>query len=139
MNDISIVLKVFFSDPFWIGVFEYQRANEFVVYKHTFGNEPSDHEIYEFILHHFYTIPWSPMIDFMEKKARPNPKRMQRLVHRQLDSALTIGTKAQQALKLQQEQRKLDITHNKYEKKREQKKMQFERKQEKRKQKHKGH
>ena len=51
----------------------------------------------------------SPGVPFMEPEAleerRYNPKRMQRQIEKQLRTT-GIGTKAQQALKLQQEQRK---------------------------------
>lgn len=67
-----------------------------------------------------------------------NPKRLQRQIKKQIQE-VGIGTKAQQALKLQQEQGKLDRkTHSRAMQEAE-KERQFELHQLKRKEKHKGH
>lgn len=69
---------------------------------------------------------------------RMNPKRMQREINKQLDST-GVGTKAQQALKLQQEQGKLEHKIRSREQKEAEKERQFALRQEKRKEKHRGH
>ena len=72
----------------------------------------------------------------VEKK--PNPKRMQREVRRQvLDSG--IGTKSQQALKLQQEQNKQERKSRSREEKLAEVERLFELKQQKKREKHRGH
>lgn len=43
-------LTVFFEEPFWVGVFERIENGKLSVSKVTFGAEPKDYEIYEFVL-----------------------------------------------------------------------------------------
>ena len=51
-------LTVFFEDPFWVGVFERIEDGKLSVCKVTFGAEPKDYEVLDYILHHYYeTIP----------------------------------------------------------------------------------
>ena len=71
------------------------------------------------------------------KEAGRNPKRVQREVHKQVQNT-GIGTKSQQALKLQQEQRKTERRTVSREQRETEKQRQFELKQQKRKEKHKG-
>ncbi len=42
-------LTVFFEDPFWIGVFERTEGSRLSAAKVTFGAEPKDYEIYDFV------------------------------------------------------------------------------------------
>lgn len=76
--------------------------------KITFGAEPKDYKVYEFLLRNWDKIKFSPPIktELMEEK-KINPKRMQREIRSQLQEH-GVGTKAQQALKLQHEQNKLE-------------------------------
>ena len=67
-----------------------------------------------------------------------NPKRMQRLISKQSEDA-GIGTKAQQALKLQQEQGKLARKCRSREQREAEKERQFELREKKRNEKHRGH
>ena len=71
-------------------------------------------------------------------KEKINPKRMQREINKAQKNT-EIGTKSQQALKLQQEQIKDSKKAIKKIKREEEAKRQFELKQKKKKQKHKGH
>lgn len=97
-------LTVYFEDPFWVGVYERQCESLYEACKITFGAEPKDYEVYEFILKHWSQLRFSPSIQSsMCKERKTNPKRMQRDIHKELQQG--VGTKAQQALKLQQEQR----------------------------------
>ena len=73
-----------------------------------------------------------------ETERRVNPKRMQRLVKSQMDNA-GIGTRAQQALKLQQEQGKTARKAKAREQRQAKKERQFDLRQEKQKAKHRGH
>ena len=45
---------VFFEDPFWVGVFEEIEDGNLSVCKVTFGKEPTEEELWEFVLqnHH---------------------------------------------------------------------------------------
>ena len=46
-------LQVFFEEPFWIGVFERSQNGKLSVCKVTFGAEPKDYEVLDFILHNY--------------------------------------------------------------------------------------
>lgn len=72
------------------------------------------------------------------KEAKKNPKRMQRDVKKQLQN-VRIGTKSQQALKLQQEQNKQERKVKSREQKMAESERMFELKQQKKMEKHKGH
>ena len=75
------------------------------VAKVTFGAEPKDYEVQEYIQKYYASLKFSPAVDTVGKDIKRNPKRMQREVRRQMQET-GIGTKSQQALKLQQEQNK---------------------------------
>ena len=107
MEKIVSRLTVLFEEPFWVGIYECEWEGKFEVCKITFGAEPKDYEVYEFLLHNFTKLRFSASIDaaMMDEK-RMNPKRMQRAINKQLQET-GIGTKAQQALQLQQEAGKL--------------------------------
>ena len=129
MDKVSGRLTVFFEEPFWIGVFERISEGKLSVCKVTFGAEPKDYEIYDFVLKNYYRLKFSTAVATDVKEAGRNPKRVQREVRKHVQNT-GISTKSQQALKLQQEQLK---TERKAEKQR-----QFELKQQKRKEKHRG-
>jgi hypothetical protein len=139
MNDVRVRFTVFFEEPFWIGIYECEYASQYEVNKVTFGAEPKDYEIYEFILIRWQEMKTTSIINnqHIEKK-RINPKRMQRAIKKQVNTN-GIGTKAQQALKLQQEQGKIERKIYSKEKTEEEKERKFELKQQKRQEKHKGH
>ena len=107
MEQISAKLTVLFEEPFWVGIYEREHRGKYEACKITFGAEPKDYEVHEFLLRNFGRLRFSPPVKSSaagEKHA--NPKRMQRAVARQLRNT-GIGTKAQQALSLQREQGKL--------------------------------
>ena len=108
MDKVSGRLTVFFEEPFWIGVFERISEGKLSVCKVTFGAEPKEYEIYDFILKNYYRLRFSPAVATAVKEAGCNPKRVQREVRKQVQNT-GIGTKSQQALKLQQEQLKLNV------------------------------
>lgn len=137
MDKVSDRFTVFFEDPFWIGVFERISEGELSAAKVTFGAEPKDYEIYEFILKNYGRIRFSPAVAADVKEVGRNPKRIQREVQKQVKST-GIGTKSQQALKLQQEQMKTERRTVSRERREAEKLRQFELKQQKRKEKHKG-
>lgn len=107
------------------------------VCKVTFGAEPKDYEIYDFVLKNYYRLRFSPAVATAVKEADRNPKRIRREVRRQVQT-VGIGTKSQQALKLQQEQMKTQRKLISREKKEAKEQRQFELKQQKRKEKHRG-
>ena len=137
MDKVSGKLTVFFEEPFWIGVFERLSEGKLSVCKVTFGAEPKDYEIYDFVLKNYGRLRFSPAVAADVREAARNPKRVQREVRRQVQNT-GIGTKAQQALKLQQEQWKTERKTVSREQREAEKQRQFERKQQKRKEKHRG-
>ena len=56
MGKVIVCLTVCFEEPFWVGVFERIEDNRLSVSKMTFGAEPKDHEVYEFVLRHYYDL-----------------------------------------------------------------------------------
>ena len=138
MGEVTGKLTVFFEEPFWVGVFERYEDGKVSVAKVTFGSEPKDYDINRFILGHYYSLQFSPAVAAVVMETKKNPKRMQRDVRKQMQEK-GIGTKSQQALKMQQEQNK----HERKAKCREQKlaetERMFELKQQKKKEKHRGH
>jgi len=137
MDKVSGSVTVFFEEPFWIGVFERIAGEKLSVCRVTFGAEPKDYEVYEFILKNYCRLRFSPAVAADVKKVDRNPKRIQREARKQVQS-IGIGTKSQQALKLQQEQFKNERMSLKRKGRDEEKQRRFELKQRKRKEKHRG-
>ena len=137
MDKVSGKLTVFFKEPFWVGVFERVSDGKLSVCKVTFGAEPKDYEIYDFVLKNYYRLRFSPAVATDVKEAGRNPKRVQREVRKQVQNT-GIGTKSQRALKLHQEQLKIECKIVSREKREAEKQRQFELKQQKRKEKHRG-
>ena len=137
MGEEQCKLTVFFENPFWVGVFERIENGKLSAAKVTFGAEPKDYEVYEFILKHYYDLRFSPAVAAVVKETKRNPKKMQRDIKKSLGKTGT-GTKSQQALKLQQEQNKLSRKAKSREEKQVEAARQFELKQQKKKEKHRG-
>lgn len=137
MEKVSSRLTVFFEEPFLVGVFERTEGRKMSAVKIPFGAEPKDYEVYEFLLKNYQNLRFSPAVTTGVKEAMKNPKRMQRDVKRQLQET-GIGTKSQQALKLQQEQNKQERKLKSKEQKQEEADRMFELKQQKKKEKHRG-
>ena len=138
MDRICGRLTVFFEDPFWVGVFERIEYRKLSVAKVTFGAEPKDYEVLEFINRNYYHLLFSPAVETVVKDTKKNPKRAQRDAKKQTMET-GIGTKSQQALKLQQEQNKLARKERSKKEREEESDRLFEMKQQKKKEKHKGH
>lgn len=135
---IKSSLTILFENPFWIGLYERIDEDKYEVCKITFGAEPKDYEVYDFLLKNWHTLTFSPPVKtdkIVERKL--NPKRMQREISSQLENK-GIGTKAQQALKLQHEQSKIDRKTHSREQKEAEKERQYALRQEKKKAKHRG-
>ena len=131
-------LTVFFEDPFWIGVFERYDDDKLSVCKVTFGAEPKDSDVWEFILEHFDELVFSPEISAETRQAADNPKRRLRNARKQTEHK-GIGTKSQQALQKQREETKTERHHISREMLIAEKKRKFEIKQAKKKEKKRGH
>jgi len=130
-------LSVFFDEPFWVGVFERIEDGKLSVAKVTFGAEPKGYEVYDFVLKHYYNLQFSPAVEVAVAEKHINPKRMQREIKKQMSNT-GIGTKSQQALKLQHEQYKTERKKKNREQKQAEEQRLFELRQQKKKEKHRG-
>ena len=138
MDRVSGKLTIYFEDPFWVGVFERIENRKLSVAKVTFGVEPKDYDVLEFINRNYYHLKFSPAVDTVVKDTRKNPKRAQRDAKKQtLETG--VGTKSQQALKLQQEQNKQERKVRSREQRDAENQRLFELRQLKKREKHKGH
>lgn len=137
MGRVTGRLTVFFEEPFWVGVFERVQDGRVSAAKVTFGAEPKDYEVQDYLIKYFYRLRFSPAVEMAVKEKSRNPKRVQRDVKKQLQDQ-GIGTRSQQALKLQQEQMKIERKTLSREKREEEKERIFALKQQKRKEKHRG-
>ena len=138
MDKVSGKLTVYFEEPFWVGIFERIEDGKLSVAKVTFGAEPKDYEVQEYVQKYYFSLKFSPAVDTVVKDIKRNQKRMQREAKKQMQE-IGIGTKSQQALKLQQEQNKQERKLRSQEKKEAEKLRMFELKQQKKREKHKGH
>ncbi len=137
---ISVKLTVLFNEPFWIGVFEIEEDEYYKVSKVTFGSEPKESEIFDFVLKNYYSLKFilQEVEDEKYLKKRENPKRVQRAIKKELKSK-GIGTKAQIAIKEQYETNKIQRKKKSKEKNESEQIRKFQIKQNKKKEKHKGH
>ena len=138
MDKVNGRLTVYFEEPFWVGIFEHIEDGKLSVAKVTFGVEPKDYEVQEYIQKYYFGLKFSPAVEAIVKDIKRNPKRMQREAKKQMQKT-GIGTKLQQALKLQQEQCKQERKIRSKEKKEAEKLRMFELKQQKKREKHKWH
>lgn len=140
---ISIELNVIFNDPFWIGIFEISYGDEYNICKVTFGSEPKDYEILEFIKRNFYKLKFNN-VKFEDNKAefqeikKINPKRLQRQIQKKI-SERGLSTKSQLALQAVREENKIERKKRAKADKEKVLEMKFKLKQEKKLKKHKGH
>ena len=135
---MRISLTVFFEDPFWVGVFERIDDGKLSVCKVTFGAEPKDYDVWEFILQNYDRMVFSPAVETETKQTADNPKRRLRNVRKQTERR-GIGTKSQQALRLQREELKTEHRQISREQRDAEAQHRFEMKQLKKKEKRRGH
>ena len=135
---MRISLTVFFEDPFWVGVFERIDDGKLSVCKVTFGAEPKDYDVWEFILQNYDRMAFSPAVETETKQTADNPKRRLRNVRKQTECR-GIGTKSQQALQLQREELKTEHRQISREQRDAEAQHRFEMKQLKKKEKRRGH
>ena len=130
-------LTVYFDDPFWVGVFERIEDGKLSVCRITFGAEPKDYDVWEFVLKHYYKLEFSPAVETGSRRTADNPKRRARNARKQLERT-GVGTKSQQALQMQLEQNKQERKLKSRKQKQAEVERQFALKQQKKKEKHKG-
>ena len=131
-------LTIYFDEPFWVGVFERIDNGKLSVCKVTFGAEPTDAQVWEFVQENYRRLQFSAPVKVEQKQKADNPKRRQRNAQKQFEKT-GVGTKSQQALQKQYEEDKTERRQLSREQKEAEKQRQFELKQQKRKEKHRGH
>ncbi len=139
---ITIKATIYLEDLFWVGCFERTDRDGFAVARKIFPAEPSDAEIYEFVLHHFHELNFGAPQKFNLQIKRMNPKRLQRQIHREMEEIKKThrpSTMAQETMREQLELNKKEKKKVSKEQKEAEKEKQFLLKQAKRKQKQKGH
>ena len=93
---------MFFEEPFWVGVFERNENGKLSVAKVTFGAEPKDYEILDFVLKHYYDLQFSPAVATVVKETKKEQNKQQRKVeNRERNLA-----KAQRKFELKQKKKK---------------------------------
>lgn len=138
----TVQVTVLLEKGLWIGIFERKDDEGYAVARKIFGGEPSDPELYEFVLTNYSELKFSSPQDIVLVIQRKNPKRLKREVKRTMEKAKQgqpPSSHAQEALRLELEKnKKVKKTLSKEQKEAEQERK-FSLKQAKRKQKHKGH
>lgn len=138
-NKGLIKLTVLFDGQFWLGIFERNSAEGYSVAKYTFGSEPSEPVLYDFILKQTdYLLFTTPSGEEKEAIKKKNPKRMKREARKAMEDKGTI-TKAHEAMKNEEKKCKTIIKQKNSQEKREDAMRKFLLKQQKRKEKKKGH
>lgn len=137
-QSVESKLTIYYEEPFWVGVFERIDNGKLSVCKVTFGAEPTDAQVWEFVQANYRRLQFSAPVKVEQKQKADNPKCRQRNVRKQLETA-GIGTKSQQALQKQYEGNKLEHKQRSRKHREAEKQRQFELKQQKRKEKHRGH
>ena len=135
---MKISLTVFFEEPFWIGVFERIDDGKLSVCKVTFGAEPKDYDVWEFVLQNYDELVFSPAVETETRQTADNPKRRLRNARKQTERS-GIGTKSQQALQLQREGMKAERCQISREQRDAEAQRRFDMKQMKKKEKRRGH
>ena len=132
-------LTVLFEDPFWVGVFEVTDEEGLHVCKVTFGAEPTGQEIIEFVEKNWHKLKYSEGIETTSTlEIKKSPKRQLREARKQMVSQ-GIGTKSQQALKMQQERNKVERKQLSKAEREAERQRKFDLRQAKMKEKHRGH
>ncbi|HIY83624.1 YjdF family protein [Rubneribacter sp.] len=133
-------LTVCFEEPFWVGLIEVEDSGAYGVARHVFGTEPTTPEVFRFICDHWNDLRFTHdvQVDVGQSK-RVNPKRLRRMIEKELQENSRKGTKAQQALAEQRELAKEKSAIARRRRKEDCRQERFAKKAAKRKQKHRGH
>lgn len=138
----TIKATIFFDKCYWIGTFERTDKEGYAIAKHIFGGEPTDPEIYEFVLTHYQELKFGKPKEFILEIKRMNPKRVQREVRREMERIKETkkpSTFAQDYMREELEKKKLQKKQQSSAEKQARKEKQFVIRQRKKKEKQKGH
>lgn len=132
-------LTVRFEDPFWVGIIEVESEGDYRVARHVFGAEPTTPEVLRFVCDKWRELRFTDGIQIqVEQAKRVNPKRLRRMIEKEIRSSARRGTKAQQALAEQREAAKGESEAVSRARREERRRERFAKKTEKRKRKHRG-
>lgn len=132
-------LTVRFEDPFWVGIIEVEDEGGYRIARHVFGAEPTTPEVLRFVCDKWRELRFTDGIRIqVEQAKRVNPKRLRRMIEKEIRSSARRGTKAQQALAEQREAAKGESEALSRARREERRRERFAKKTEKRKQKHRG-
>lgn len=138
----TIKATIFYDKRFWVGTFERTDKEGYALARHIFGAEPSDAEIYEFVLSHFHELKFGDLKEVSIKIQRMNPKRVQREVRREMEKLKETAkpsTLAQDYMREEIEKKKKEKKSISSAQKQARDDEQFALKQQKRKEKKRGH
>lgn len=136
-----IQATIFFERQYWVGSFERTDKEGYAVARHIFGGEPSDPEVYEFVLNNYQHLKFGEAKEITIQIHRKNPKRVQREVRREMEKVKATtqpSTLAQDYMREEQEKKKKEKKKVASAKKQERLDQQFALKQQKRKEKKRG-
>src|SRR5579872_3249710 len=106
----TIQVTIQLENQLWVGIFERNDKHVYAVARKVFGKEPTDPEVYEFILSHYQELQFTEPQDFILKIKRKNPKRMNREVRKLMQAAKNLKapkmSRAQEVLKMELEKNK---------------------------------
>ena len=101
-------LTIYFDGQFWIGIVEMFENNKLKVCKHTFGSEPKDSEILDFIFHDMVPLlnSTSGVKNSIDKSKNKiiNPKRLIRLAAKEMKNQ-GVSNKSYEVLRIELEQK----------------------------------
>lgn len=109
MKQAIVKATVTLENSLWVAIFERTDKKGYAVARVVFGDEPSDPELYEFISHQFFQLKFTEPREFKLVVKRMNPKRLQRMVKREMEKAkagLPAATRAQEVLRQELEKNK---------------------------------
>jgi len=139
---ITIKATIVFEKKYWVGIFERTDKEGFGVARHIFGGEPSDAQIYEFVLTEYQNLKFGqPKGEISVQIKRMNPKRLKRQVKKEMErikETMRPSTLAQDAMREDLETKKKEKKSRSSAQKQAAKERQFTSKQLKKKEKKKG-
>lgn len=142
MKKSTIKVTVLLENSCFVGLFERTDERKYAAARKIFGSEPTDAELYDFVLNNYHELKFTEPHNFKLIIKRKNPKRIKREVRREMEKAKSKSSGVSYA----QEILKLDLEKNKKSKKiissaqkQLKKDEQFQKRSEKRKEKHRGH
>ena len=137
---MSVILNVFFEDPWWVGLFTLTDGDTPKYCRVVFGKQPLDTELFQFINTKFYGLEFSDSIPILlDDNLSKNPQKRQRQISKQLHDKSRPNA-SYDAIKEIITQTKKETRYDELRQKRAQQKiLLFKLKQQKRKEKHKGH